>query len=85
MDGFNPFSGGLLGLMLGQMGGFNYPDPYQFINPMNSYNPYGYQGAQYSYSSHFGTPQDTFQQPSDPFILPGKQQKMKQSKTPSGF
>jgi len=75
MDGFNPLTGGLLGLMMGQMGqgGFNYPDPYQFINPMTSYNPYGYQAAQYSYSSMFGTPQSSYQQPTDPFDLPGFQ------------
>ena len=73
MDGFNPLTGGLLGLMMGQMGqgGFNYPDPYQFVNPMTSYNPYGYQAAQYSYSTQFGTPQSSYQQP-DPLDFPGK-------------
>jgi len=72
MDGFNPLTGGLLGLMMGQTGGFNYPDPYQFINPMTSYNPYGYQGSQYSYSSQFGFPESSYQQqPTDPFNLPG--------------
>ena len=74
MDGFNPLTGGLLGLMMGQMGqgGFNYPDPYQFINPMTSYNPYGYQAAQYSYSTQFGTPQSSYQQNTDPLDFPGK-------------
>ena len=74
MDGFNPLTGGLLGLMMGQMGqgGFNYPDPYQFVNPMTSYNPYGYQAAQYSYSTQFGTPQSSYQQPTDPLDFPGK-------------
>ena len=74
MDGFNPLTGGLLGLMMGQMGqgGFNYPDPYQFVNPMTSYNPYGYQAAQYSYSTQFGTPQSSYQQPADPLDFPGK-------------
>ena len=72
MDGFNPLTSGLLGLMLGQTGVFNYPDPYQFINPMTSNNPYGYQGSQYSYSSQFGFPQSSYQQqPTDPFNLPG--------------
>ena len=74
MDGFNPLTGGLLGLMMGQMGqgGFNYPDPFQFVNPMTSYNPYGYQAAQYSYSTQFGTPQSSYQQPTDPLDFPGK-------------
>ena len=74
MDGFNPLTGGLLGLMMGQMGqgGFNYPDPYQFVNPMTSYNPYGYQAAQYSYSTQFGTPQSSYQQPTDPLEFGGK-------------
>ena len=71
MDGFNPFTGGLFGLMMGG-GGVSLPDPYQFLNPLYDMNPFGQPLSQMSYGAHFGHPQSSFQ-PAPQFVqYPGQ-------------
>lgn len=81
VSGFNPFKGGMLGLMMAMMGmgsytGFSFPNAYNnYINPMyNSYSPYSYPMAQYQYGMTFGYNQNAFSSPQDPYTMPGMEQ-----------
>jgi len=76
IGGFDPFAGGMVGMMSAMTqgsgyDGYQFPDSNNFFNPLYSSNPAGPGMAEMLFGSIFGLPSSAFSGSTNPWTFPG--------------